>query len=111
MAAGFMEAFELGMNRLRQLLDYVSFASNLATPCYQNAEGFRFTSYHRGRTLTAIAEPEWAYVRDTLRNNRYWLRGFTPHRFGPPFAVEADDPILQPHKLFEKMFQEDPDSL
>lgn len=101
-AEGFLDAFAKAQERLRRVVDYVSFATNFATPSYRWAGGYRFYGYDRHRIVLSVGETAWLYVRDLvpMRADRYWLRWFGPHRSGKTFAIQAVDPLLT---LFESL--------
>jgi hypothetical protein len=101
-AEGFLDAFAKARERLQRIVDYVSFATNFATPSYRWEDGYRFYGYDRQRIVLSVSETAWLYVRDLvpMRTDRYWLRWFGPHRRDKPFALQADDSLLI---LFESL--------
>lgn len=109
-AEGFIDAFEKGRQRLRRLLDYVSFAASFSTGSYKWAGIDYFPNYRRGRTVVDIRETDWAYVRDIFpsRPNRYWLCWYAPHRLSDPLTIgDPGDMVVGLYAPFEALIEED----
>lgn len=79
-AEGFLSAFERGRDRLRKMLDVLSFAANYASPTVPGQPD-RIVAFSRADLNPNIQEPEWLYVRDNLpgKANRHWLRWYSSH--------------------------------
>jgi len=110
-AKGFHDAFDKGRAKFARLLDYLSFASNFSTPCFTLRGEHHYHHYRRDTILTNIAETAWAYVRDTYRTDRYWLRWFSPHRYDDSIGITNNDPILSLHTFLQHLIAMDDASL
>jgi len=111
-AEGFLDAFQKGQDRLRRLVDYVSFAANLSTPSYRSGNKQQYHTFERSRIITDFSESRWAYVRDTVpRPDRYWLRWFAPHRSQRSITLREDDPLVKLYSLFQQLMGEEDERL
>ena len=118
-AHNFLEAFDLGRERLRKLVDYLSFAANFSTPTYPSLGGYSLHPYSRDRTLLDAGESAWAYVRDIaplgmirgVEGPRTWLRWFTPHRSDEPLVLVPNDPSLALCPALHRLLEVEPEHL
>jgi len=118
-ARSFLEAFELGRERLRKVVDYLSFAANFSTPTYRTDKGYCPYPYERRRTLLDASEAAWAYVRDVVPHGmirgvggpRYWLRWFAPHRRDEPLILKQDDSSLALCPALQHLLEAEPEHL
>lgn len=102
-AKDFLEAFFKGREELSRILDVMSFGSNFGTPTFEHNAAHHFHKFERKRVLVSINETPWAYVRDTLGADRYWLNWNAPHRSNKPFELIHGDPLLLFYNVFKPL--------
>ena len=110
-AIDFPEALKKGRVRLQRLLDFISFGANYASATYPSKTGVQFFSYDRSRTLVDIEQTEWAFVRDTLSSDRYWMHWSAPHRDREPFVLDRQDSIVLLYEIFQELSEADDEDL
>lgn len=110
-AKGMLDAFEKGRERLRKMLDYLSFGMNFSTPGYEWQTQNQLFQYERKRILTDVRETSWAYVGDSLSSNRYWLQWTPPHLKGGATKVKADDSLLGLYRVFQSLLEREDEEL
>jgi len=114
-ADGFLQAFEKGYERLKSIVDMLSFSANFSQACFKDNDQYVFIPYNRQRALSDLSELPWAYVRDidSSNINRYWIRWYSPHIYKRPLVLSSHgDPVLQLlpflHKTWSDEYANDP---
>lgn len=74
---------------------------------HPSKDELKFLSYDRSRTLVDIEQTEWAFVRDTLMYDRYWMHWNAPHRDSTPFELNQQDSILSLYEVFRELTEAD----
>ena len=112
-AAGFLDAFEKGRDRLRKALDVMSLAANFSSPTMAMSSEQHLLEFSRQRLNLALTEPDWLYVRDNFPGiqNRHWIRWYSRHIRSDALSLENDSHFDAFERAFRRLATKSADRL